>query len=127
MLLYKRAFPPTVYASLLLVVCGVGLVSTREVDFSSFSLAAGMLSNAAFALYSIGAKRLLQTRDARSTYAILTGLSCSLLMPISIFMEWSEILTAHHTMPARPPHPVAGSPRHPVPSRPRNHPVSSPH
>ena len=37
-LLYRRAFPISVYASLLLVVCGVGLVSAREVNFSSFSL-----------------------------------------------------------------------------------------
>ena len=90
-LLYKRAFPPSVYASLVLVVCGVLLVSTREVNFSSFSLAAGMLSNAAFALYSIGAKRLLATRDARSTYAILTALSCMMLMPVSLFAEWNGL------------------------------------
>ena len=77
------------YASLLLVVCGVALVSSREVNFSSFSLAAGMLSNAAFALYSIGAKRLLATRDAQSTYAVLTALSCVLLTPVALFMEWT--------------------------------------
>ena len=90
-LLYRRAFPISVYASLLLVVCGVGLVSAREVNFSSFSLAAGMLSNAAFALYSIGAKGLLHTRDARTTYAILTALSCLVLTPIACVMEWSGL------------------------------------
>ena len=89
--LYKRAFPLSVYASLVLVVLGVGLVSTREVDFSSFSLAAGMLSNAAFALYSIGAKRLLARLDARSTYAILTALSCLMLTPVSLVAEGSGI------------------------------------
>lgn len=123
-LIGKRAFTPSVYASLLLVVCGVGLVSCREVcaaaafapmcaapaghkrlspaqllaprefhpqvNFSSFSLVAGMLSNAAFALYSIGAKRLLATRDARSTYAILTALSCLTLAPVALVAEWSE-------------------------------------
>ena len=87
-LLYRKAFPPTVYASLFLVVLGVALVSARDVNFSSFSLAAGMVSNAAFALYSIAAKRLLATRDPRSTYALLTMFSCLLLVPFAAVMEW---------------------------------------
>ena len=88
-LLYKRAFPPAVYFSLLLVVLGVALVSARDVNFSSFSLMAGMTSNAAFALYSIGAKRLLATRDAQTTYALLTMLSCLVLVPVAAVMEWT--------------------------------------
>ena len=54
--LYRRIFPAQVYISLLLVLAGVALVSTRDVNFSSFSLGAGMISNAAFALYAIRAK-----------------------------------------------------------------------
>jgi solute carrier family 35 protein E1 len=103
-LLMRRAFKPSVYASLLLVVLGVGLVSTREVNFSSFSLAAGMLSNAAFALYSIGAKRLLRTRDAKQTYALLTMTSCAVLAPVALVAEGSGIgssrLAAAHLAPA---------------------------
>ena len=49
-----------VYLALLMVVAGVALVSCRDVNFSSFSLMAGMVSNAAFALYSIYAKRAMQ-------------------------------------------------------------------
>ena len=90
-LMYERAFPLRVYANLLLVILGVGLVSTRELNFSSFSLAAGMLSNAAFALYSIGAKGLLARLDVRSTYAILTALSCLMLTPVSLVAEASGI------------------------------------
>ena len=90
-MLYRKVFPPGVYLSLLFVVCGVMLVSAREVNFSYFSLAAGMISNGAFALYSIGAKNLLATRDARSTYAILTSLSCLVLTPVALIMEWSEL------------------------------------
>ena len=48
-----------------------------------------MLSNAAFALYSIGAKRLLAEREARSTYATLTILSCLVLAPVAGLMEWT--------------------------------------
>ena len=55
-MLYRRIFPAQVYISLLLVVAGVALVSTRDVNFSSFSLGAGMISNAAFALYALRAK-----------------------------------------------------------------------
>ena len=69
----------------------VALVSAREVNFSAFSLAAGMTSNAAFALYSIGAKRLLATRDPKTTYALLTVLSCATLTPVALFMEWSAL------------------------------------
>jgi len=88
-LLYKRIFSPAVYASLLVVVIGVGLVSCRDVNFSSFSLVAGMTSNAAFALYSISAKQLLVTRDPQTTYALLTMLSCLVLLPVAGVMEWS--------------------------------------
>ena len=49
-----------VYLALLMVVSGVALVSCRDGNFSSFSLMAGMVSNAAFALYSIYAKRAMQ-------------------------------------------------------------------
>ena len=63
-----------------------------------------MLSNAAFALYSIGAKGLLHTRDARTTYAILTALSCLVLTPIACVMEWSGLgasrLAAANLQPA---------------------------
>ena len=72
-----------------MVVCGVALVSAREVNFSSFSLAAGMMSNAAFALYAIRAKVLLKTREPVSTYALLTALSCAVLTPVALVMEWS--------------------------------------
>jgi solute carrier family 35 protein E1 len=89
-LLYRRRFPLEVYLSLLMVVCGVALVSAREVNFSSFSLAAGMVSNAAFALYAICAKRLLKTRDPVSTYALLTMLSCCTLAPVAGVMEWTK-------------------------------------
>lgn len=89
-LLYRRRFPVEVYGSLLMVVCGVAMVSAREVNFSAFSLAAGMVSNAAFALYAIRAKRLLKTRDPVSTYALLTMLSCAALSPVAAVMEWSK-------------------------------------
>ena len=49
-----------------------------------------MLSNAAFALYAICAKRLLKTRDPVSTYALLTMLSCAALSPVAAVMEWSK-------------------------------------
>lgn len=89
-LLHRRVFPPAVYASLLLVISGVCLVSTRSaVHFSYFSLGAGMISNAAFALYSISAKSLLATRDPRTTYALLTALSCLVLTPVAAVMEGS--------------------------------------
>ena len=66
--LYRRIFPAQVYISLLLVVAGVALVSTRDVNFSSFSLGAGMISNAAFALYAIRAKARRRARRARRAY-----------------------------------------------------------
>ena len=85
--LYRRIFPAQVYISLLLVVAGVALVSTRDVNFSSFSLGAGMISNAAFALYAIRAKARRRARPTR-------------LMP---------------GPPPRPPH-AAPLTRHPPPS-----------
>ena len=99
------------YASLLVVVLGVALVSTRELNFSSFSLAAGMLSNCAFALYSITAKRLLATRDPTSTYATLTAMSCLVLTPVACIMEWSGAGALAAANPWRSASPAAASSR----------------
>ena len=60
---HRRVYSTPVYLALLMVVSGVALVSCRDVNFSSFSLMAGMVSNAAFALYSIYAKRAMQARS----------------------------------------------------------------
>jgi solute carrier family 35 protein E1 len=89
--LYRRIFPAQVYISLLLVVAGVALVSTRDVNFSSFSLGAGMISNAAFALYAIRAKASMLSLPEitpRQTYALLTALSCLTLAPVASVMEY---------------------------------------
>lgn len=92
-LLYRRLFPAPVYISLLLVVAGVALVSTRDINFSSFSLGAGMVSNAAFALYSIRAKRAMERSPdvltPRAAYALLTLCSCMLLAPVALVAELS--------------------------------------
>jgi solute carrier family 35 protein E1 len=82
-----------VYLALLMVVSGVALVSCRDVNFSSFSLIAGMVSNAAFALYSIYAKRAMQAHPEvltpRTAYALLTMGSLTMLTPLALVMEWS--------------------------------------
>ena len=76
-----------------MVVSGVALVSCRDVNFSSFSLMAGMISNAAFALYSIYAKRAMQAHPEvltpRTAYALLTMGSLTMLTPLALLMEWS--------------------------------------
>ena len=81
------------YLALLMVVSGVALVSCRDVNFSSFSLIAGMVSNAAFALYSIYAKRAMQAHPEvltpRTAYALLTMGSLTMLTPLALVMEWS--------------------------------------
>ncbi|KAL3918086.1 MAG: hypothetical protein SGPRY_006147, partial [Prymnesium sp.] len=104
-LLYRRVFPPSVYFSLLLVVAGVALVSTRDVNFSAFSLLAGMVSNAAFALYSIRAKRAMEaspsTLTPRATYALLTLCSCLMLAPLACVMELSG--AGPSMLPSSPP------------------------
>lgn len=91
----RRIFSPSVYLSLLMVVLGVALVSTRDINFSSFSLMAGMVSNAAFAMYSIYAKATINRSPKLwtplSTYACLTLLSCVILTPLSVLMECTKI------------------------------------
>jgi len=93
MVLYRRLYSTPVYLALLMVVSGVALVSCRDVNFSSFSLMAGMISNAAFALYSIYAKRAMQAHPEvlapRTAYALLTMGSLTMLTPLALLMEWS--------------------------------------
>ena len=90
---YRRLYSTPVYLALLMVVSGVALVSCRDVNFSSFSLMAGMISNAAFALYSIYAKRAMQAHPEvltpRTAYALLTMGSLTMLTPLALLMEWS--------------------------------------
>lgn len=91
MVLFQRAYTWPVYAALLMVVAGVALVSCRDVNFSSFSLGAGMVSNAAFALYSIRGKQAMQAHPTvlrpRTAYALLTMGSCVALAPLALVME----------------------------------------
>lgn len=95
MLLFRRTYTWKVYAALLMVVAGVALVSCRDVNFSSFSLGAGMISNAAFALYSIRAKQAMQAHPTvlgpRTAYALLTMGSCVALAPLAIVMEGCRV------------------------------------
>ena len=90
---HRRVYSTPVYLALLMVVSGVALVSCRDVNFSSFSLMAGMISNAAFALYSIYAKRAMQAHPEvltpRTAYALLTMGSLTMLTPLALLMEWS--------------------------------------
>jgi len=89
-LLYKRTFSAHTYGSLLLVVCGVALFSTSDVDYSVYTLVAGVTSNAAYAVYSIRAKRALEAIDhlsPRGMYAILTVGGCLALSPVAALFE----------------------------------------
>ena len=90
--LYRRLFPPQAYVSLIMVVAGVALFSTYDLQYSTLSLIFGTVSNAAYALYSIRAKGLLRQLPEltpRNTYALLTISACFVLAPVALVMELS--------------------------------------
>jgi solute carrier family 35 protein E1 len=89
-LLYRRSFPLATYASLLAIVAGVSLFSANDLDFHYFSLIAGMVSNAGYAMYSIRAKAALQRLpqlSPRELFAIITLGGCAVLSPIALIFE----------------------------------------
>lgn len=108
-LLFRRLFPLQAYVSLLMVVAGVALFSTYDLQYSTLSLIFGTVSNAAYALYSIRAKGLLRELPeltARNTYALLTISACLVLAPVALVMELSgagasKLASAAASAPAR--------------------------
>lgn len=59
-LFFGQIFPLPVYLSLVPVIAGVCLATASEVSFSAVSLVSGLLSNVAFAMRAITAKRVMQ-------------------------------------------------------------------
>jgi len=95
-LVSREIFNPIVYATLVPVVFGVALATVSEIDFSWCTLCACGVSMNAFALYSIGAKRLLnhapyKQDGAPSLYSALTIISFALLVPVSLLVEGPSI------------------------------------
>jgi len=93
----KQVFALPVYLSLLLVIFGVALASANEVSFSTISLVSGLLSNVAFAMRAISAKKLMtkpvgDNMDARNLYAVLTLVALVTILPLALVAEGGSIV-----------------------------------
>jgi solute carrier family 35 protein E1 len=96
--LFLRSFLPwQVSLSLVPVMGGVVIASMTELSFSWTSFIAAMVSNVASASRGIIGKINMgksqgQNMDATNLYAVMTVLSTAMLLPVSLALEWQNIV-----------------------------------
>ncbi len=90
---FGKAYPGSVYLSLLPLVLGIALVSATDLSFTLSGLLAVALSNTCFSLRSIVAKQLLATSvvDNLNLYFYMSWLSALLVLPLALFTETSLV------------------------------------
>jgi solute carrier family 35 protein E1 len=93
---FREFLPWQAYAALVPVMAGVAIASATELSFSMYCLGAGIFANTFAAARGVFGKRQmggeLKKLSAENYYAMLTILSCILLIPVVVLVEGKEAL-----------------------------------
>lgn len=95
-----EVLPTSVYATLLPIIGGVAIASMKELSFTYLALGAAMLSNVSSSARGVLSKKTMSGKkigenlDAQNLYAVLTGLSTLLLIPMMLAMEGTGFFPA---------------------------------
>jgi len=95
-----EVLPTSVYATLLPIIGGVAIASMKELSFTYLALAAAMLSNVSSSARGVLSKKTMSGKkigenlDAQNLYAVLTGLSTILLIPMMLAIEGTGFFPA---------------------------------
>jgi len=98
--------PTPVYATLLPIIGGVAIASMKELSFTYLALAAAMLSNVSSSARGVLSKKTMSGKkigenlDAQNLYAVLTGLSTLLLIPMMLAIEGTGFFPAFKSVVA---------------------------
>merc|ERR1711966_247712 len=99
-LLLGEILPTSVYATLLPIIGGVAIASMKELSFTYLALAAAMLSNVSSSARGVLSKKTMSGKkigenlDAQNLYAVLTGLSTLILIPLMLAVEGTGFFPA---------------------------------
>jgi len=91
---------PTVYATLLPIIGGVGIASMKELSFTWLALGSAMLSNVSSSARGVLSKKTMSGKkigenlDAQNLYAVLTAMSTVILIPMMLAMEGTSFFGA---------------------------------
>lgn len=99
-LLLGQVLPLPVYATLIPIIGGVAIASLKELSFTWLALAAAMLSNVSSAARGVLSKKTMSGKkigenlDAQNLYAVLTGISTLMLIPMAFALEGTSFFKA---------------------------------
>lgn len=95
-----QVLPTQVYLTLLPIIGGVAIASMKELSFTYLALAAAMLSNLSSSARGVLSKKTMtgkkigENLDAQNLYAVLTGLSSIILIPLMLAFEGTSFFPA---------------------------------
>jgi len=95
-----QVLPTQVYLTLLPIIGGVAVASMKELSFTYLALAAAMLSNLSSSARGVLSKKTMtgkkigENLDAQNLYAVLTGLSSIILIPLMLAFEGTSFFPA---------------------------------
>jgi len=95
-----QILPTQVYLTLLPIIGGVAIASMKELSFTFLALAAAMLSNLSSSARGVLSKKTMSGKqigenlDAQNLYAVLTGLSTIILIPLMLAFEGTGFFPA---------------------------------
>mmetsp|Transcript_2593 Transcript_2593/g.3465 ORF Transcript_2593/g.3465 Transcript_2593/m.3465 type:complete len:382 (+) Transcript_2593:39-1184(+) len=106
-LILGQILPVKVYLTLIPIIAGVGIASMKELSFTMLALASAMLSNVSSAARGVLSKKTMSGKkmgenlDAQNLYAVLTALSCLVLIPLTLAIEGTGFFTAFKEIVAK--------------------------
>jgi len=95
-----QVLPLPVYLTLLPIIGGVAIASMKELSFTVLALASAMLSNVSSSARGVLSKKTMSGKaigenlDAQNLYAVLTTMSCFVLIPLMLAVEGTGFFTA---------------------------------
>lgn len=99
-LLLQEVLPLPVYLTLIPIIGGVAIASTKKLSFTVLALVSAMLSNVSSAARGVlskktmSGKRIGENMDAQNLFAVLTAMSSVILFPAMLAMEGTGFLSA---------------------------------
>ena len=95
-----QVLPLSVYMTLLPIIGGVAIASMKELSFTFLALASAMLSNVSSSARGVLSKKTMSGKaigenlDAQNLYAVLTGMSTLVLVPMMLAIEGTSFFSA---------------------------------
>jgi len=107
-IILKEVLPLPVYLTLIPIIGGVAIASMKELSFTFLALASAMLSNISSAARGVLSKKTMsassigENMTAQNLYAVLTGMSTLILIPLMLLIEGTSFIPAFKSLANAP-------------------------